>query len=141
MRKVSLSKEKSDVLIHKYTIKCLDPVDTILPNGENKSEPLKSLQSSSKPPAMRSAYAPKACIAGKARITHAVHITFRQERIAHPAHVAQRKAGAVRVIGLQKLCGCDRYAFFRPLAGKSSDCCQSDAHPRCAVFYCADVSG
>ena len=37
-------------------------------------------------------------------------------KIAHPAHVARRKAYAVREICLQVLCGCDRCAFLRALA-------------------------
>ena len=37
-------------------------------------------------------------------------------KIAHPAHVARRKACAVREIRLQKLCGSDRCALLRALA-------------------------
>ena len=36
-------------------------------------------------------------------------------KIAHPAHVARRKACVVREIRLQVRCGCDCRAFLRPL--------------------------
>ena len=42
-------------------------------------------------------------------------------KIAHPAHVARRKAYAVREICLQVLCGCDRCAFLRALADGLAD--------------------
>ena len=37
-------------------------------------------------------------------------------KVAHPAHVARRKACAVREIRLQKFCRCDRSALLRALA-------------------------
>ena len=43
-------------------------------------------------------------------------------KIAHPAHVAWRKARAVREICLQKLCGCDCCALLRTLADGLADC-------------------
>ena len=42
-------------------------------------------------------------------------------KIAHPAHVAQGKACAVREIRLQKLCRCDRRALFRALTDGFTD--------------------
>ena len=42
-------------------------------------------------------------------------------KIAHPAHVARRKARAVREIRLQELCGCDRRALLRTLADDLAD--------------------
>ena len=40
---------------------------------------------------------------------------------AHPAHVAWRKACAVREIRLQELCGCDRCALLRALTDGLAD--------------------
>ena len=42
-------------------------------------------------------------------------------KIAHPTHVARRKACAVREIRLQKLCSCDRCTLLRTLADDLAD--------------------
>ena len=42
-------------------------------------------------------------------------------KIAHPAHVARRKACAVREIRLQKFCRCDCRAFLRAAADGFAD--------------------
>ena len=42
-------------------------------------------------------------------------------KIAHPAHIARRKACTVREIRLQELCGCDGCALLRALSDSLTD--------------------